>query len=111
MNYTKSVEKWGVFEFYSEGTTAGNPFLERGITALFESDSERKTVNGFYDGNGIYKVRFMPSFEEEYHFTVCGNFSDRKYEGTFSVTPPSENNHGCVKIHNKYHFQIGRAHV
>ena len=63
MNYTKSVEKWGVFEFYSEGTTAGNPFLERGITALFESDSERKTVNGFYDGNGIYKVRFMPSFE------------------------------------------------
>ena len=50
MNYTKSVEKWGVFEFYSEGTTAGNPFLERGITALFESDSERKTVNGFYDG-------------------------------------------------------------
>lgn len=74
MNYTKSVEKWGVFEFCSEGTTAGNPFLERSITALFESDSERKTVNGFYDGNGIYKVRFMPSFEEEYHFTVCGIF-------------------------------------
>ena len=105
MNYTKSVEKWGVFEFCSEGTTAGNPFMERSITALFESDSERKTVNGFYDGNGIYKVRFMPSFEEEYHFTVCGNFSDSKYEGTFSVTPPSENNHGCVKVHNKYHFQ------
>ena len=55
MNYTKSVEKWGVFEFCSEGTTAGNPFMERSITALFESDSERKTVNGFYDGNGIYK--------------------------------------------------------
>ena len=105
MDYTKSVEKWGVFEFCSEGTTAGNPFLERRITALIESDSERKTVNGFYDGNGIYKVRFMPSFEEEYHFTVCGNFSDSKYEGTFSVTPPSENNHGCVKVHNKYHFQ------
>ena len=32
---TKSVEKWGVFEFSSEGTTAGNPFLESGITALF----------------------------------------------------------------------------
>ena len=105
MNYTKSVEKWGIFEFCSEGTTAGNPFLERSITALFDSDSERKTVNGFYDGNGIYKVRFMPSFEEEYHFTVCGNFSDSKYEGTFSVTPPSENNHGCVKVNNKYHFQ------
>lgn len=110
MNYTKSVEKWGVFEFCSEGTTAGNPFMERSITALFESDSERKTVNGFYDGNGIYKVRFMPSFEEEYHFTVCWNFSDSKYEGTFSVTPPSENNHGCVKVHNKYHFSIPTEH-
>ena len=32
MVYTKSVEKWGVFEFSYEGTTAGNPFLERGIT-------------------------------------------------------------------------------
>ena len=73
MNYTKSVEKWGVFEFYSEGTTAGNPFLERGITALFESDSERKTVNGFYDGNGIYKVRFMPSILRSAGIFLTGN--------------------------------------
>ena len=25
MNYTKSVEKWDVFEFSAEGTTAGVP--------------------------------------------------------------------------------------
>lgn len=55
MNYTKSVEKWGAFEFCSEGTTAGNPFLERSITALFESDSERKTVNGFTMGTEYTK--------------------------------------------------------
>lgn len=55
MNYTKSVEKWGVFEFYSEGTTAGNPFLERGITALFESDSERKPSMVFTMGTEYTK--------------------------------------------------------
>lgn len=74
MNYTKSVEKWGVFEFSSEGTTAGNPFLERSITALFESDSERKTVNGFYDGNGIYKVRFMPRLRKNTILRSAGIF-------------------------------------
>ena len=42
MNYTKSVEKWGVFEFCSEGTTAGNPFTERSITALFERNIQSK---------------------------------------------------------------------
>lgn len=28
MNYTKSVEKWDVFEFSAEGTTAGRKVVE-----------------------------------------------------------------------------------
>ena len=104
MKYTSSVEKWGVFELSCEGTAEGNPFSERNITAEFLSKSEHKTVAGFYDGGGVYKVRFMPSFEETYRFTVSGNFSGESFEGEFKVTPPSCGNHGPVRVCNTFHF-------
>ena len=81
MNYTKSVEKWGVFEFCSENHRWQPVSGAQYHCAIWQLRTQDR--QWFYDGNGIYKVRFMPSFEEEYHFTVCGNFSDRKYEGTF----------------------------
>ena len=104
MKYTSSVEKWGVFELSCEGTAEGNPFSERNITAEFLSKSEHKTVAGFYDGGGVYKVRFMPSFEETYRFSVSGNFSGESFEGEFKVTPPSVGNHGPVRVCNTFHF-------
>lgn len=105
MNHTSEVEKWGIFEISCEGKTDGNPFTDHHITAHFESASEQKTVNGFYDGDGIYKVRFMPSYEERYSFKISGDFSDKEYSGEFTSTAPSENNHGPVRVHNKFHFQ------
>ena len=111
MNYTSEVEKWGVFEFSCEGKINGNPFVDYNITARFESASEQKTVNGFYDGDGIYKVRFMPSYEEKYSFLISGNFSDREYSGEFTSIAPSENNHGPVRVHNKFHFQYADGTV
>lgn len=104
MEYTSEVEKWGIFEFSCEGTTSGNPFTDHYITAAFESSHEKKTVEGFYDGNGVYKVRFMPSFEEPYRFTVSGDFSCKNCCGGFTVIPPSPGNHGPVRVHNTYHF-------
>lgn len=111
MNHTNEVEQWGIFEFSCDGKTDGNPFVDYHITARFESVSEQKTVNGFYDGNGIYKVRFMPSYNENYSFTVSGDFSDREYSGEFTSTAPSESNHGPVRVHNKFHFQYADGTV
>lgn len=74
MKYTEQVQKWGIFEFSVDGRTDGNPFVDYVIKANFKCDCESKTVNGFYDGNGIYKVRFMPSFEGKYEFEVSGTF-------------------------------------
>ena len=104
MKYTESVEKWGVFELSCEGEASGNPFCERSITATFESAHERKTVSGFYDGGGIYKLRFMPSYTGSYSFTVSGSFSSETFSGSFFVTEPKEGNHGPVSVHNTFHF-------
>ena len=84
--YPESVERWCVFEAAINGPSDGNPFLDYRIKGTFQSKNEAKTVEGFYDGNGIYKVRFMPSFEEEYKFAVEAIFTDEKYVGGFTVT-------------------------
>src|SRR6188768_235741 len=62
---TKSVrdeshEQWGHLEVSLPGPTSGNPFIDVQLTATFQQGSDRYEVNGFYDGEGIYRVRFMP---------------------------------------------------
>jgi hypothetical protein len=101
----QQVEKWDVFEIEMKGKSDGNPFIDYQIKATFTGKNEEKTVDGFYDGDGIYRVRFMPSFEGEYHYVVEGSFAQQKEEGTFLVTPPSKENHGPVRIDSRYHFQ------
>lgn len=99
------VEKWGLFEVSFNGKTQGNPFTDYSIKGKFVGDNEEVTVDGFYDGDGVYKVRFMPSFEGKYTYTVSGSFSDETFSGEFEAISPSENNHGKVEVANKYHFK------
>lgn len=99
-----SCEKWGIFEVELPGKTQGNPFTDYTIQGEFRGKNERVTVSGFYDGNGVYKVRFMPSFEGEYVYEVKGSFSQKIATGSFMVTPPSPGNHGPVRVANTYHF-------
>lgn len=103
--YPNQVEKWDVFEIRLKGFSEGNPFTDYDIMATFSSIHEKKTVRGFYDGDGEYVVRFMPDCEEAYHFTVSGSFSDVLYEGDFSVNAPSAGNHGYLKVCDTYHFR------
>ncbi|MGB4657844.1 MAG: DUF5605 domain-containing protein [Mobilitalea sp.] len=102
--YTKIVEKWGTFEVTVQGKSDKNPFVDYKIGGTFRSKNEIKKVDGFYDGEGRYMVRFMPSFEEEYEFELEGNFSNEKYTGQFHVVKPGTNNHGPVHVENTYHF-------
>ena len=48
------------------GPKEGNPFCDQWIKGTFCCKNEKKTVDGFYDGDGTYRVRFMPSFTDEY---------------------------------------------
>lgn len=42
------------------------------LTAVFTCGSERVEVQGFYDGNGVYKVRFLPTQTGLWHWEVRG---------------------------------------
>jgi len=105
MNGWDSVERWGVFEVPVPGKTGGNPFTDYDIRGEFTGEHEKVTVQGFYDGEGIYRVRFMPSFTGHYTFTISGSFSDSPpVQGTFEVLPPREGNHGPVRTRG-FHFE------
>lgn len=99
-----TVEKWGVFEVAANGHADKNPFVDYTIQGTFSGKNETVTVDGFYDGNGMYKVRFMPSFEGEYTYKVSGTFSEEPIAGNFTVTAPSKGNHGPVRVANTYHL-------
>lgn len=99
-----TVEKWGVFEVELQGKSDGNPFVDYQIKGTFTGEQETITVDGFYDGDGTYRVRFMPSFEGAYTYTVSGNCTDEVKTGTFTVTAPSANNHGPMRVRNQFHF-------
>lgn len=98
------MERWDLFEISLKGKTDGNPFRDHFIRGTFISESEEKTVDGFYDGNGVYIVRFMPSYEGEYRYRIFGSFSDTKYEGIFLAEKPSGINHGVVRVKDTRHF-------
>ena len=102
--YATSVEKWDIFEVTVKGYKDKNPFIDYKIQGRFMHKNEIKTVDGFYDGEGIYKVRFMPSFEGTYTFEVVGSFSEEIYMGEFEVTKASAGNNGPVRVANTYHF-------
>ncbi len=104
IGYKKQVERWDVQEIVLRGKSDKNPFVDYNIFGCFTGKNEKVTVDGFYDGDGIYKVRFMPSFEGEYTFKVAGTFADEGAEGEFAVTPATEGNHGPVRVANTYHF-------
>lgn len=106
MDYTtnQTIERWGLFQLSLPGKTDGNPFTDYAIRGRFEGHHEDVMVTGFYDGNGIYTIRFMPSYPGEYRYTVFGTFSDREYAGTFRVREASAGNHGPVRVADTFHF-------
>jgi len=100
----QTVEKWGVFEAAVRGPQDGNPFTEQFFSAVFRGKCETVEVDGFYDGDGIYKVRFMPSFEGAYTYETRGSFPEAAGRGEFTVTAPGAGNHGPMRVVNQYHF-------
>ena len=55
---TEKVERWGCFELSLPGKQDGNPFTDYTIHGQFRGDRETVSADGFYDGEGIYRIRF-----------------------------------------------------
>ena len=104
----QAIERWGLFEVALPGPTSGNPFTEVTLTATFTPPGQggaTHEVTGFYDGDGIYKVRFMPETVGEWRYVTHSNRGDLDGKtGSFTAVAPTGGNHGPVQVHRTFHF-------
>lgn len=107
MTTTASTPRWDIFEIELKGPSAGNPYLDVDLDARFSIDNRSIVVPGFYDGEGIYRVRFMPDTEGEWHYVTAAPSSPELdgRTGTFTCTPARSGMHGPVRVRNTFHFE------
>lgn len=99
------IEKWDIFELTLHGQETGNPFLDSSLEADFTQGSRQVHVSGFYDGGGVFKLRFMPESEGEWTYTTTSNIPEfNGVRGSLVCTPAKADNHGPVRVANQFHF-------
>lgn len=106
IQYPKSVEKWDILEvtLYSH-IKYENPFRQVSLWGEFKSKETCERVWGFYDGEGRWKIRFMPQETGEYAFHIFSNDPNmNEHSGSFISLPAGENNHGPVYPNKILHF-------
>jgi len=101
-----SVARWGVFEVSLNGPSEGDPFVEVELTAEFRAGERIVHVPGFYDGDGVYRIRFSPEQQGVWTYRTRSNareLADQK--GKFTCVAASGSNHGPVRIVNTHYLQ------
>lgn len=100
-----AIPQWECFETVLKGSSTGNPFVETQLSAIFSLGHRDVHVEGFYDGNGTFRLRFMPDAQGLWRYrTSSNNPALDNHSGTFEVAPPKADNHGPVRVSNTFHF-------
>jgi hypothetical protein len=104
--WSPHVEQWGVEEIVlSSRHTYANPFADVTLQGEFRSGDTTVKIDGFYDGDGVWKVRMMPDRRGSWTFkTVSNDPALNGITGQFTADLPSQGNHGPVHPAKTYHF-------
>jgi len=99
------VERWGLFELTLKGPTNGNPFTDVKFSARFTQGTNSTEANGFYDGEGDFRVRFNPENVGAWKYETISSAPELSgHTGEFTVSAATTNNHGPVRVTNTFHF-------
>ncbi|MGV7206335.1 DUF5060 domain-containing protein [Oxalobacteraceae bacterium A2-2] len=99
------VERWGSTDIDLAGPSGGNPFMEVQLSATFRQGQRTLEVPGFYDGDGHYKVRFMPDTVGAWEYQTHSNRAELDGKrGSLEVVAARPGNHGPVGVRNTWHF-------
>ncbi len=105
MTQPSSASRYGVHEVTLAGPSHGNPFVDVALSASFVGGDHEYDVLGFYDGDGTYRVRFMPEYEGEWSFTTRSNARSLDgISGSFVCTSALPGAHGPVRVVDTFHF-------
>ena len=102
----KRTERWGVHELVLNGPRDGNPFDDVALAAVFTGAGKSIRVPGFYDGDGVYRIRFSPPELGRWQWrTESSAAAMNGQSGSFECVAPGRGNHGPVRVtQDGYHF-------
>lgn len=99
------VQQWKRFEIVLSHAASGNPFTDVQLSAVFSNNDTSFTVDGFFDGNDTFRIRFMPQQIGAWKYVTKSNVKSlHNKKGSFECIPAKGNNHGMVKVSNLYNF-------
>jgi hypothetical protein len=83
----------------------GNAFADVTLKGVFSTAGQTVQADGFYDGNGTWKVRLMPSHAGTWTFrTISSDAELNGVTGKFVVKAAPSNEHGPVRVAKTWHF-------
>ncbi len=97
--------RWGVVELEIAGPSTGNPFLDVELHAVFRLGEDVRRVGGFYDGDGVYRVRLLAEKVGTWTFVVESNEATMDgLAGEIEVIEAGDSSHGPVRV-DGMHFR------
>ena len=101
----ESIPRWDHVELNLQGPSTGNPFIDVTLSATFRKQHRSISVDGFYDGEDSYKIRFMPDEPGAWTWTTTSNTPALNGQsGAFQCVAPEAGNHGPVSVRDSFHF-------
>ncbi|KAA5821169.1 DUF5060 domain-containing protein [Algibacter amylolyticus] len=106
-----NVSKWSIYEvsFNSDETNYSNPFWDVEIIGTFTSpDNEILKVGGFYYDEDTWKLRFSPTKEGIWNYSIAFKTPTNTFEFTDNFEClPANSNHGFIQVseENSYNFK------
>jgi hypothetical protein len=103
--HAKEVPIWGICEIRLKGATVNNPFIDVNLSAVFKNNGRLLQQEGFYDGNGVYTIRFMPDTQGEWTYITKSNSKELDgISGKFLCVSAQPGVHGPVYVRNTFDF-------
>jgi len=100
------IEQWNRFEITLKHVFDGNKFKDVNLSALFKGPDTSYVIQGFYDGNNVFKIRFMPQKTGRWEYTIASNITEFNLQkGAFECIKTTGNNHGIVRVADTYNFR------
>jgi hypothetical protein len=100
------IPRFEMHEFAVKPTThLSNPFTDATVTGDFTSPSGKtRSIDGFYDGDNTWRLRFVPDEEGEWHYLLRGEGVEVLQQGHLRCV--SSKNHGYIHKNpeNPYSF-------
>lgn len=93
------MKQYELFEISLQGGNPGDSWALAAPEAVFTNGDEKIRTRGFYDGDGCYKVRFLPEKPGLWHWCITG-----AVEAEGSEYCEESNQHGPVRA-EETHFR------